>query len=136
MIPLISSNCDEGMKFTRVSRNQRLRVVRLSTYFKDCECFEGCSLCMIQLRLDVRCDTAGVTFEVTSNHLEVHRMQDFEGGGTGEELEKRPEYFGWPVTKSAVFLSLIVARLMDLKRLVTMVPLLPLPSYGRGRNYD
>ena len=55
---------------------------------------------MIQLRLDVRCDTPGVTFEVTSNHLEVHRMQVFEGGGTGDELSKRPEYFGWPVSKS------------------------------------
>jgi hypothetical protein len=73
--------------------------------FEDCECFEGCSLCMIQLRLDVRCEVPGVTFEVTSNHLEVHRMQDFEGGGTGEELLKRPEYFGWPVSKSAIFLQ-------------------------------
>ena len=91
---------------------------------------------MIQLRLDVRCDTAGVTFEVTSSHLEVHRMQDFEGGGTGEELGKRPEYFGWPVTKSAIFLSLIVAQLMDFKRLATMGPLLLLLNYGRGKNYD
>jgi hypothetical protein len=91
---------------------------------------------MIQLRLDVRCDTAGVTFEVTSNHLEVHRMQDFEGGGTGEELSKRPEYFGWPVTKSAIFLSLVEARLTGFKRLVTLVLLLPSPSYGRGKNYD
>jgi DNA-directed RNA polymerase II subunit RPB3 len=68
---------------------------------------------MIQLRLDVRCDTPGVTFEVTSSHLEVHRMQDFEGGGSEEELSKRPEYLGWPVSKSAVFLSFIVAQLMD-----------------------
>lgn len=60
---------------------------------------------MIQLRLDVRCDAPGVTFEVTSNHLEVHRMQDFEGGGTGEELSKRPEYFGWPVSKSEIFFT-------------------------------
>ena len=91
---------------------------------------------MIQLRLDVRCDTPGVTFEVTSSHLEVHRMQDFEGGGTGEELLKRPEYFGWPVSKSAVFFLLIVARLTDFKRLATLVPLLQLLSYGRGKNYD
>jgi len=95
---------------------------------------------MIQLRLDVRCDTPGVTFEVTSNHLEVHRMQVFEGGGTGDELSKRPEYFGWPVSKSVFFFcfffSLIAARLTDFKRLVTLVLLLPSPSYGKGKSYD
>ncbi|KIM30666.1 hypothetical protein M408DRAFT_15564 [Serendipita vermifera MAFF 305830] len=87
MIPLVSTNCDESMKYTR-----------------ECDCVEGCSLCMIELRIDFRCDRPGTTMNITSNHLEIRPMPDNWGpGNTGEELAKRTPEFGIPVSKSKDF---------------------------------
>ncbi|KAG8836448.1 45 kDa subunit of RNA polymerase II [Serendipita sp. 400] len=85
MIPLVSTNCDEAMKYTR-----------------ECDCSEGCSICMIILTLSVRCDTPGTTMNVTSNHLEVRPQPDMYSSG-GEELSKRTEDFGLPVSRSRGF---------------------------------
>ncbi|KAJ6499282.1 DNA-directed RNA polymerase II, subunit 3 [Mycena sanguinolenta] len=87
MIPLISSNCDEAMRYTR-----------------DCTCMAACQYCSVQLRLDVACDN-NTTMDITSNHLEVssYQLNDFDNvgeGEAGEEPSKRGEYFGYPVGKN------------------------------------
>ncbi|KAH7888740.1 DNA-directed RNA polymerase II, subunit 3 [Phlebopus sp. FC_14] len=85
MVPLTSTNCDEGMRYTR-----------------DCTCLSGCRFCAIELRLDVACHD-NRTMEVTSNHLEV--VEFTADGGPhnliteGEEVSKRGENFGHPVGK-------------------------------------
>ncbi|CAG7850523.1 DNA-directed RNA polymerase II subunit RPB3 Short=RNA polymerase II subunit 3; Short=RNA polymerase II subunit B3; AltName: Full=B44.5; AltName: Full=DNA-directed RNA polymerase II 45 kDa polypeptide [Serendipita indica DSM 11827] len=83
MIPLISTNCDEGMRYTR-----------------DCDCELGCPLCMVVLTLHVRCDMPGTTMNITSDHLQIQSGGDAWGG---EELTKRGEDFGLPVSKSRGF---------------------------------
>ncbi|KAF8210293.1 DNA-directed RNA polymerase [Mycena galopus ATCC 62051] len=75
MIPLVSSNCDEGMRYTR-----------------DCTCMAACQYCSIQLKLDVACHN-NTTMDITSDHLEV-------ASEAGDEPSKRGEYFGHPVGKS------------------------------------
>ncbi|KAF9820400.1 hypothetical protein IEO21_01409 [Rhodonia placenta] len=70
MIPLVSSNCDEGMRYTR-----------------DCTCLSWCQFCAVELTLHVACHD-GVAMDVTSMHLDG-----------GDELAKRPENFGHPVGK-------------------------------------
>ncbi|KAJ3575124.1 hypothetical protein NP233_g1301 [Leucocoprinus birnbaumii] len=84
MIPLMSSNCDEAIRYTR-----------------DCTCLAGCSFCSIMLHLHVSCNDDN-TMNVTSNHLEVVPMpedQDIQAD-PGEELSKRGEFFGHPVGKN------------------------------------
>ncbi|KAJ8587456.1 hypothetical protein M405DRAFT_821574 [Rhizopogon salebrosus TDB-379] len=80
MVPLVSTNCDEGIRYTR-----------------DCTCLSGCQYCSIELRLDVSCND-NRTMEVTSNHLEVIPYQDEVS--SGDELTKRGEDFGQPVGKN------------------------------------
>ncbi|KXN90590.1 DNA-directed RNA polymerase II subunit RPB3 [Leucoagaricus sp. SymC.cos] len=83
-IPLLSSNCDEAIRYTR-----------------DCTCLAGCSFCSIMLLLHVSCNDNN-TMNVTSNHLEVVPFpedQDVQAD-PGEELSKRGEYFGHPVGKN------------------------------------
>ncbi|PPQ67312.1 hypothetical protein CVT25_005896 [Psilocybe cyanescens] len=89
MIPLISANCDEAMRYTR-----------------DCTCIAGCSFCSLILVLNVACHDDN-TMNVTSNHLEVipFPQMDIEGllpqqDDVGEEISKRGEYFGYPVGKN------------------------------------
>ncbi|KAG1732220.1 DNA-directed RNA polymerase II, subunit 3 [Suillus paluster] len=83
MVPLVSTNCDEGIRYTR-----------------DCLCLSGCRYCSIELRLDVLCND-NRTMDVTSNHLEVIPINYSEGGDNpGEELTKRGEDFGQPVGKN------------------------------------
>lgn len=107
MIPLVSTNCDEGMKYTRV----RGLLWASTTYWRlvqDCDCENGCALCMILLHLNVRCDTPGTTLEVTSNHLQMEALQEPwnpHGGSSGEELTKRGEGFGLPVSRSMLEVS-------------------------------
>lgn len=87
MIPLMSSNCEEAMRYTR-----------------DCTCLSWCQYCSIELRLNVACHEEGVTMDITSSHLDVVRPEqgsvgwNDEGDG-GEELQKRSETFGHPVGK-------------------------------------
>ncbi|TFK44711.1 DNA-directed RNA polymerase [Crucibulum laeve] len=84
MVPLMSSNCDEAIRYTR-----------------DCTCLAGCSYCSILLVLNVACHDDN-TMDVTSSHLEVvpfpeetEMMPD-----PGEELSRRGDYFGHPVGKN------------------------------------
>ena len=51
---------------------------------------------MVILTLHVRCDTPGMTMNVTSDHLQIQSGGDAWGG---EELTKRGEDFGLPVSK-------------------------------------
>jgi len=83
MVPLISSNCDEAIRYTR-----------------DCTCLAGCPICSILLVLHVACND-DTTLNVTSNHLEVNPFPEDENtvAESGEELTKRGEYFGHPVGK-------------------------------------
>lgn len=82
MVPLVSANCDEGIRYTR-----------------DCLCLSGCQYCSIELRLDVSCND-NRTMDVTSNHLEVIPPTYTDGDNPGDELTKRGEDFGQPVGKN------------------------------------
>ncbi|KAH6914007.1 insert subdomain of RNA polymerase alpha subunit [Coprinopsis sp. MPI-PUGE-AT-0042] len=85
-IPLISTNCDEAIRYTR-----------------DCTCLSQCSYCAVQLRLDVACHDDN-TMEITSNHLELVPFEDYAQEGEliqhGDEKAKRSQTFGWPVGKN------------------------------------
>ncbi|KZS98340.1 insert subdomain of RNA polymerase alpha subunit [Sistotremastrum niveocremeum HHB9708] len=92
MIPLISTNCDEGMRYTR-----------------DCTCLSNCKYCSVVLYLDVSCQEGG-TMDITSDHLQVVGYNSgyrFTSGPAysdpasdgGEELSKRGDGFGNPVGK-------------------------------------
>lgn len=84
MVPLMSSNCDEAIRYTR-----------------DCTCLAGCSFCSIQLILNVGCHD-DTTMEVTSAHLDVipYPEENIDTQDSGEELSKRGEHFGHPVGKN------------------------------------
>ncbi|KAI0745370.1 DNA-directed RNA polymerase [Earliella scabrosa] len=89
MIPLVSTQCDEAMRYTR-----------------DCTCEVRCQYCAIELQLNVSCSEAGRTMDITSNMLEVVPTSKPGGGYVpydvdegGEELAKRVENFGHPVGK-------------------------------------
>ncbi|KAJ7703177.1 DNA-directed RNA polymerase [Mycena rosella] len=85
MVPLVSTNCDEGMRDNR-----------------DCTCMAACQYCSIQLKLDVACHN-NTTMDITSNHLEVSSYHDYDDvveGEAGDEPTKRVEFFGHPVGKS------------------------------------
>ncbi|OCH85800.1 hypothetical protein OBBRIDRAFT_784299 [Obba rivulosa] len=89
MVPLVSANCDEAMRYTR-----------------DCTCTSNCEYCSVTLTLNVACGEDATTMDITSNHLEVLSTgaQSQYGWGAedadgGEELSKRPPNFGHPVGK-------------------------------------
>ncbi|KAJ6625627.1 DNA-directed RNA polymerase [Mycena sp. CBHHK59/15] len=88
MIPLVSTNCDEGLRYTR-----------------DCTCIASCQYCSIQLVLNVACH-GNQTMDITSNHLEVTSQRavggwgDMTEGEAGDEPTKRGENFGHPVGKN------------------------------------
>ncbi|KAH8107937.1 insert subdomain of RNA polymerase alpha subunit [Cristinia sonorae] len=81
MVPLVSANCDEAMRYTR-----------------DCSCLEGCRFCSVILTLHVSCQES-ITLDITSNHLELGAMDDGMDE-EGDELSKRPNNFGMPVGKN------------------------------------
>ncbi|PPR07415.1 hypothetical protein CVT26_013731 [Gymnopilus dilepis] len=86
MVPLISTNCDEAIRYTR-----------------DCICLAGCAFCSMMLVLNVACHDDN-TMDVTSDHLEVIPYQQADDESLlpedpGEELSKRTEFFGHPVGK-------------------------------------
>ncbi|KIK67404.1 hypothetical protein GYMLUDRAFT_257290 [Collybiopsis luxurians FD-317 M1] len=84
MVPLVSTNCDVAMRYTR-----------------DCNCLENCAFCSIILSLHVTCHDS-VTMDVTSNHLELQPHPDQGMEEAGEEQVKRIENFGSPVGKNEV----------------------------------
>lgn len=98
LLPIISTNCTEGMRYTRVRINL-LAYVLLLTGGQDCSCMFQCAYCSIEYKLHVIC-TDSKTLDVTSNHLEILTNRD-QGEGDGDELLKRGEHFGHPVGKSA-----------------------------------
>lgn len=104
MVPLVSANCDEGIRYTRVRILLQVGFIMLMLV-KDCTCLSGCKYCAIELRLDVACND-NHTMEVTSNHLEVVEFTadpgSTEGVQEGDEIAKRGEGFGNPVGKSTV----------------------------------
>ncbi|KAJ3775030.1 insert subdomain of RNA polymerase alpha subunit [Lentinula raphanica] len=81
MIPLVSTNCDAAMRYTR-----------------DCNCLENCAFCSIVLTLNVTC-TDAVTMDVTSNHLEIQPHPNEGTEEAGEEQVRRSDTFGMPVGK-------------------------------------
>lgn len=83
MVPLVSSNCDEHMRYNR-----------------DCSCTIQCPLCSVKLVLHVVC-TESITMDVTSNHLDFDPIP-FEDNQQAdeEELNKRVSDFGHPVGKN------------------------------------
>ncbi|KAI5889546.1 RBP11-like subunits of RNA polymerase [Schizophyllum commune H4-8] len=82
MVPLISDNCEEGMRYTR-----------------DCTCLSWCQYCAIELVLDVKCTEDNMSMDVTSKHLDVQNVQPGQpSGAEGDEMASRPPQFGWPVT--------------------------------------
>ncbi|EIN11814.1 hypothetical protein PUNSTDRAFT_61925 [Punctularia strigosozonata HHB-11173 SS5] len=82
MVPLVSTNCDEAIRYSR-----------------DCSCMSSCSYCSIVLQLHVSCTEDDTTLNVTSDHLDVVPASDDDQGDPGEELTKRVENFGSPVGK-------------------------------------
>ncbi|KAG7098558.1 hypothetical protein E1B28_000492 [Marasmius oreades] len=82
MIPLVSTACDEAMRYSR-----------------DCNCTSSCPYCSIVLLLNVSCADA-VTMDVTSNHLTIEPPMNIDFDDTGEELAKRSKDFGTPVNKN------------------------------------
>ncbi|KAG2750240.1 insert subdomain of RNA polymerase alpha subunit [Suillus brevipes Sb2] len=98
MVPLVSANCDEGIRYTRV-RYALSPLVHLMMLVQDCLCLSGCQYCSIELRLDVSCND-NRTMDVTSNHLEVIPPTYIDGENPGDELTKRGDDFGQPVGKN------------------------------------
>jgi len=80
-IPLISTDCDKHMKYTR-----------------DCFCLSHCHNCSVQLKLHYACE-GDETISVTSNNLEVVKgtFGGDEVANDVELLDKRDEWFGHPV---------------------------------------
>lgn len=82
LVPLISRNVMNGLRYTRVSSTAcQVQLSRDSqalwrmslTVRQDCDCDEGCYYCMIMLRLKVSHSGTGSDkfMNVTSNMLEV-----------------------------------------------------------------
>ncbi|KAI0318282.1 hypothetical protein OF83DRAFT_1057155 [Amylostereum chailletii] len=84
MIPLVSNNCEEAIRFNR-----------------DCTCQTVCQNCAIELTLNVACHE-NKTMDITSNHLDFVIKQQWNGEyyEDGEEVSKRVENFGHPVGKN------------------------------------
>ena len=115
MIPLVSTNCEEGIRYTRVRFYSLSLLGGLFMYFvfQDCTCKEYCQYCSIELRLNVACDESR-TMDITSNHLDIVPAGWSENEGeAGEELSKRGENFGHPVGKG-MFIAFVNAVSTDL----------------------
>lgn len=110
MVPLYSSNCEEGIRNTRVRPASRSPSIVLTSFceHQDCICLAGCAYCSIRLELNVACHDHH-TMDVTSHHLDVVPPDAYGTWGNegeagesdpGEEISKRGEFFGHPVGKS------------------------------------
>ncbi|KAH7105572.1 DNA-directed RNA polymerase [Auriculariales sp. MPI-PUGE-AT-0066] len=82
MIPLISTDCDESMRYTR-----------------DCGCDNYCAYCAVMLHLHIKATENDSTVNVTSNHLEVAPIPSDQNVEEGPELLRRVPNFGKPVGK-------------------------------------
>ncbi|KAF9071754.1 insert subdomain of RNA polymerase alpha subunit [Rhodocollybia butyracea] len=83
MVPLVSTNCDAAIRYTR-----------------DCNCEgESCEFCSMILTLHVKCNES-ITMDVTSNHLELQPHPEKGIEEAGEEPVRRTENFGLPVGKN------------------------------------
>jgi DNA-directed RNA polymerase II subunit RPB3 len=82
MVPLVSRNVMNGLRYTRVRLNRIAAAMWLCRYYgartsadneQDCDCDEGCYYCMVKLRLSVsnRHGQKGTPLAVTSDMLEV-----------------------------------------------------------------
>ncbi|KAJ1304807.1 hypothetical protein OPQ81_005942 [Rhizoctonia solani] len=85
MVPLVSTNCDEALRYTR-----------------DCTCISRCKYCSVELYLNVSSTSQPV--DITSNNLDIVPSGGGEFGGEdegeeGDELQKRPPNFGMPIGK-------------------------------------
>ncbi|QRV79598.1 DNA-directed RNA polymerase II subunit RPB3 [Ceratobasidium sp. AG-Ba] len=85
MVPLISTNCDEALRYTR-----------------DCTCISRCKYCSVELFLHVV--STNLPIDITSNNLDVvppstGEFGDENEGEPGDELQKRTSDFGQPVGK-------------------------------------
>ncbi|KAF8609028.1 insert subdomain of RNA polymerase alpha subunit [Ceratobasidium sp. AG-I] len=85
MVPLISTNCDEALRYTR-----------------DCTCISRCKYCSVELFLHVA--STNNPIDITSNNLDIvpsgsGEFGDEDEGEAGDELSKRPANFGQPVGK-------------------------------------
>jgi DNA-directed RNA polymerase II subunit RPB3 len=107
MIPLVSTNCDEAIRYSRVraalSHIEPLYRILNATACQDCTCLESCQNCSIELVLNVACNESR-TMDITSNHLDVVARGGYgwrEEVDDGEEIARRSENFGHPVGKSA-----------------------------------
>ena len=115
MIPLVSANCDEAIRYSRVcaalshidppppSPRYNVPLTHAACFLcQDCTCLESCQNCSIELVLNVACNESR-TMDVTSNHLDVVARGGFgwrEEVDDGEEIARRSETFGHPVGKS------------------------------------
>jgi DNA-directed RNA polymerase II subunit RPB3 len=105
MIPLVSTNCDEAIRYSRVRTalfSHRIPSTQRRAC-QDCTCLESCQNCSIELILNVACNESR-TMDITSNHLDVVARGGFgwrEEVDDGEEIARRSENFGHPVGKSA-----------------------------------
>ena len=71
MIPLVSTNRDEAIRYGRVRTMLSLVSTPCSyTALQDCTCLESCQNCSIELILSMACNE-NRTVDVTNNHLEV-----------------------------------------------------------------
>ncbi|KAJ3815903.1 DNA-directed RNA polymerase II, subunit 3 [Lentinula lateritia] len=82
MVPLVSTNCDGAMRYTR-----------------DCNCLENCAYCSIVLSLNVQCNDS-VAMHITSDQLEIQPHPNEGTEEAGEERVRRSENFGTPVGKN------------------------------------
>ncbi|CAE6529537.1 unnamed protein product, partial [Rhizoctonia solani] len=85
MVPLVSTNCDEALRYTR-----------------DCTCISRCKYCSVELYLNVSSTSQPV--DITSNNLDIVPSGGGEFGGDdegeeGDELNKRAPNFGMPIGK-------------------------------------
>ncbi|KAL5528446.1 hypothetical protein ACEPAF_7582 [Sanghuangporus sanghuang] len=83
MVPLMSTNCDESIRYNR-----------------DCTCDEYCDFCSVKLMLNVSCTEGSGNLDVTSEHLDVvppDYARIAESIDAGDEVSKRSEKFGHPV---------------------------------------
>ncbi|CUA66633.1 DNA-directed RNA polymerase II subunit RPB3 [Rhizoctonia solani] len=85
MVPLVSTNCEEALRYTR-----------------DCTCISRCKYCSVELYLNVSSTNQPV--DITSNNLDIVPSGGGEFGGEdegeeGDELQKRPPNFGMPIGK-------------------------------------
>ncbi|KAG9009613.1 45 kDa subunit of RNA polymerase II [Tulasnella sp. JGI-2019a] len=101
-IPLISTECDNLMRYT-----------------KDCSCSSHCKQCSVLLTLDVSCNTDD-TVAVTSQHLEQSNDFPYDDSAMvdNDMLDRRDPNFGSPlVTRQASEEPILIAKIRKGQRI-------------------